>query len=506
MAVARCVLTGRAEVVVATKLAAGVVVGIDAVPVEIEVDLLRRLPAVTFVGLAASAVKESAERVRSAIEAIGVEFPRRRVVVNLAPADLRKEGTGLDLGIALGVLAADEQVPAEALARVLPVGELALSGELRPVRGVLALALLARRQGLTLVVPAACAATAALVPGVEVVGARDLGEVVAWLRGDLPLGSEPPNTAVAPRSGVDLADVRGQDVARRALEITAAGAHHLLMIGPPGCGKSMLARRLPTILPPMDFSEALEVSRVHDAAGLLGPEALLAERPFRAPHHSVTVAGLVGDQTLRPGEVSLAHQGVLFLDEAPEFGRAAVEVLRQPLEEGTLVLSRARGTIVLPASVTLVMAANPCKCGQQCRCNPGDRARYLGRISGPILDRVDLCVELEAVPSKVLVHAGAGESSARVRERVLAARALQARRGQRVPNGRLPPQSLDAYAPLGPEAREVLLAGAEAHGLSGRGLTRVTKVARTVADLDGAERISEHHVAEAFLYRPPAGM
>jgi magnesium chelatase family protein len=492
----------------AIRSAAGVVVGIDAVPVEVEVDLLRRLPAVCIVGLAASAVKESGERIRSAVEAIGLEFPRKRIVVNLAPADLRKEGTGLDLPIALGILAADEHVPAAALARVLAVGELALSGELRPVRGVLALALLARSRGLTLVVPAASAPTAALVPGVEVVGARTLGEVVSWLRGERTLEPLAPNTAVAAPSGVDLADVRGQEVARRALEITAAGAHHLLMLGPPGCGKSMLARRLPTILPPMDFAEALEVSRVHDAAGLLGPEALLAERPFRAPHHSVTTAGMVGDQTLRPGEVSLAHHGVLFLDEAPEFGRATLEVLRQPLEDGTLVLSRARGTLTLPAAVSLVMAANTCRCSARngCRCPPGEKARYLARLSGPILDRIDLAVELAPVPSQTLVHAPPGESSARVRERVAEARRLQRRRGQTVANGRLGPQELERWAAPSADAREVLVHGVEAHGLSGRGLARVLRVARTVADLDGVERISEQHVAEAFVYRPPPGL
>ncbi len=489
------------------RLSAGVVVGIDAVPVEVEVDLLRRLPAVCIVGLAASAVKESGERIRSAVEACGLEFPRKRVVVNLAPADLRKEGTGLDLAIALGILAADEQLPPDALRKVLPVGELALSGELRPVRGTLALAMLARRQGLTLVVPQASAATAALVPGVEVVGVRNLDEVLGWLRGEQLVPGQPPNTAVAAPSGVDLSDVRGQELARRALEITAAGAHHLLMIGPPGCGKSMLARRLPTILPPMTFAEALEVSRVHDAAGLLGPEALLSERPFRAPHHSVTVAGLVGDQTLRPGEVSLAHHGVLFLDEAPEFGRATLEVLRQPLEDGTLVLSRARGTLQLPAAVSLVMAANTCRCSARaCRCGIADKAKYLGRISGPILDRIDLCVELEPVPSKVLVHAGRGEASDRVRDRVIAARRMQQRRGQSVANGRLSPQELDRWAALSPDARDVLLHGVETHGLTGRGLSRVVRVARTLADLDGTERVSEHHVAEAFVYRPPPGI
>jgi magnesium chelatase family protein len=257
----------------------------------------------------------------------------------------------------------------------------------------------------------------------------------------------------------------------------------------------------------MGFPEALEVSRVHDAAGLLGPDALLAERPFRAPHHSVTVAGMVGDQTLRPGEVSLAHHGVLFLDEAPEFARAALEVLRQPLEDGTLALSRARGTLLLPAAVSLVMAANTCRCSARaCHCTTGEKARYLSRLSGPILDRIDLCVELAPVPSRTLVESGPGEASAQVRERVVEARRRQERRGQGVPNGRLGPQALERWAPLSPDVRDVLLHGVETHGLSGRGVTRVLRVARTVADLDGVERVAEHHVAEAFVYRPPPGL
>ncbi|MCA9493221.1 MAG: ATP-binding protein, partial [Myxococcales bacterium] len=292
----------------------GVLQGVDAVPVRVEVDLLRRLPAVCIVGLAASAVKESGERIRSAIEAIGEEFPRKRVVVNLAPADLRKEGTALDLPIALGILAAAELVPAEVVEGVLAYGELALGGELRAVRGVMATALLARSLGKTLVVPTEAASSAALVPGVRVVGADHLGDVVRWLRGEQELDAVPLNEARAEPTGIDLADVRGQHLARRALEIAAAGAHHLLLMGPPGCGKSMLARRLPTILPALGFAEALEVTRVYDTVRGLGTEALVSERPFRAPHHSVTVAGLVGDQTLRPGEISLAHHGVLFLD------------------------------------------------------------------------------------------------------------------------------------------------------------------------------------------------
>ncbi len=490
----------------AVTVLSGALHGVDAIPIEVEVDLLRRLPSVCIVGLAASAVRESAERIRSAIESVEEEFPRKRVVVNLAPADVKKEGTALDLPMALGILAAEGRVPAEAVEKVVAVGELSLGGALRPVRGALSLALLARSLGRTLVLPRTCAAAASLVPGAEVVAADTLGQVVRWLRGEGAPPAVRHAPEVAPGVGVDLADVRGQHPARQALEVAAAGGHHLLMLGPPGCGKSMLAQRLPTILPPMSFEEALATTRVYSAAGLVDGARLVGARPFRAPHHSVTVAGLVGDTTLRPGEVSLAHNGVLFLDEAPEFHRSALEVLRQPLEDGVVRLSRARGSVEYPAAITLVMAANPCTCGLRgvgsCKCTDFDVIRYLKRLSGPILDRVDLHVSLEPVPSHELLTTPPGESSEAVRERVVAARERQRARGQRVPNGRLLPAELRRVATPDAGGQGALVSGAQRFSLSARATTRVLKVARTLADLEGVDAVAEAHVLRALTYRP----
>ncbi len=495
----------------AVRVLSGTLHGVDAIPIDVEVDLTKRLPAISIVGLAASAVKENAERMRSAVTALGVDFPTKRVVINLAPADLKKDGTALDLPMALGLLAAAEQIPGASVRGILAVGELALDGELRPIRGALSLALLAREHGHTLVVPKVNARAAAIVPGARVVGANALAEIVAWLRGEITLSEEPANTGIAPPSGLDLADVKGHAVAKQALEIAAAGAHHTLLIGPPGCGKSMLARRLPTLLPPMTFPEALETTRVHSAAGLLDRHGtLLAERPFRSPHNSVSVAGLVGDSSLRPGEVSLAHHGVLFLDEAPEFSRSSIEVLRQPLEDGVVRLSKARGSVAYPAAITLVLACNPCPCGYRgaysCRCPDGDVARYLRRLSGPILDRIDLYVEMSPLTSRELLEAPSGETSTTVRERVVAARVRQHERGQEVPNARLDAAGLSKFAPLSEEVRELLARAGETKMLSSRATTRAIKVARTIADIEGKEAIEVGHAALALGFRPPLAL
>ena len=492
----------------AVTVVGGALAGIDAVPIRVEVDLLRRLPRVTIVGLAAHAVQESAERIRSAIASIGAEFPRQRVVINLAPADVRKDGTALDLPIALGILAADGQIPPESLVDRLVVGELSLSGELRPVRGALSLAMLARERGWQLILPVHDAAQAALVPDVDVRGACTLAEVLDHLRGIQEIPRAQPSGATSVRDAVDLADVRGQQLARRAIEIAAAGAHNLLMVGPPGCGKSMLARRLSTVLPPLTFEEALETTRIHSAAGVSSDDPrLIVDRPFRAPHHTVTVAGLVGDRHLRPGEVSLAHNGVLFLDEASEFPRSALEVLRTPIEDGVVRLVRAEGSVAYPARIMLVLASNPCPCGRRgsmtpCPCTDGDVLRYQRRLSGPLLDRIDLYVELEPVPASALLDEGPGEPSVTVRHRVIAARDRAGRRGQRCSNAALTPADTDRLALATADARAVLRKGVEVHGLSGRSTARVLRVARTIADLTGDERVRPHHIEEALGFRP----
>jgi magnesium chelatase family protein len=485
--------------------------GVDAVRVGVEVDLLRRLPQVVMVGLPAPSVRESADRVRSAIVAAGFEFPRQRVVVALAPADLRKEGTAFDLPIAIGTLVEARQVRPDRAERYLFVGELSLTGELRPVRGTLAFAWLARADGLAgVVVPAACAPEAALVEGIEVRAAATLADVVRFLNGEaeLPLGVP---CAPGPLAfNADLRDIRGQLGAREALEVAAAGGHNLLLEGPPGCGKTMLAARLPTILPRMTLAEALECTRIHSVAGLHAPDAgALRVRPFRAPHHSISAAGLIGGANLRPGEVTLAHNGVLFLDEFPEFPRGAREVLRGPLEDRRIVLARASGRVVLPASFALVAAANPCPCGnfghpsRPCLCPEAARERYRTRLSGPLMDRIDLRIELQPVRPAELLGGGDGEDSATVRARVERARDIQRTRygGTVLSNAELRAEQVQEAAEAEPGALSVLQLHLEAGSSSARVGRRLLKVARTLADLEGDPRVRIAHIARAIGLR-----
>lgn len=481
--------------------------GVAAPPVEVEVHLSGGLPAFNIVGLPEAAVKEARDRVRSAIITSRFEFPARRITVNLAPADLPKEGGRFDLPIAVGILAASGQVGADRLGGLELIGELALDGALRAVRGVLPAAVAAARAGRSLVVPAGNGAEAVLVDGLDVFEAASLLAVAGHLAGSEPLErlAPAPGTVVAP-DVPDLAEVRGQAKARRALEIAAAGGHSLLFIGPPGTGKSMLAARLPGILPPMSEDEALESAAIASVSGRFRPEAW-RQRPFRAPHHTASGVALVGGGSQpRPGEISLAHHGVLFLDELPEFDRRVLEVLREPLETGHIVISRAARQAEFPARFQLIAAMNPCPCGYygdpsgRCRCTPPQIERYRGRLSGPLLDRIDLHVEVPRLPGNQLSRLPAGEASAEVRARVVAARERQLARAGR-PNARLEGEALRRDTRLDEAARRLLDEAAERFGMSARAHDRIRRVARTIADLAGAAAIAPAHMAEAIGYR-----
>ena len=501
-----------------SKVLSASVIGIEAFKVEVEVDISSRgLPHFSMVGLPDAAVKESRDRVRASLKNIGFNFPLKQITVNLAPADLKKEGSAFDLPIGVGIISSEGLIDQAAIDGYLFTGELSLDGRVKPVRGALSMAIMVRDAGLRgIILPAENAPEAAVVSGVKVYGVKSLPEVVDFLKGSMSL--RPFQLDVKETMKVhsvyedDFSEVKGQEHAKRALEVAAAGGHNVILVGPPVSGKTMLSKRLATILPGMTFDEALETTRIHSIAGLLrDDQPLLATRPFRSPHHSISDVALIGGgQVPKPGEVSLAHNGVLFLDEIPEFKRNALEVLRQPLENGEVTVSRAVASITYPASFMLVSAMNPCPCGyfsdprHQCTCTPGQIYRYRRKISGPLLDRIDIHIEVPAVPYKELSAEYVGEKSEVIRSRVVSTRDMQLQRyqGERIYcNGQMKTRHIKKYCRLREDAQNLLETAMQRLGLSARAYARILKLSRTIADLETSADIRPHHISEAIQYR-----